>query len=39
MREGVQGAARLTGRFVIVASWVVIPASVIVVTLVTATSA
>jgi hypothetical protein len=38
MREGVQGAARWTGRFVILASWVV-PASVIVVTLVTATTA
>jgi hypothetical protein len=35
MRKGVQGTALWSGRFVILASWVVIPASVIVVTLVT----
>jgi hypothetical protein len=39
MRERVQGTARSTGRFVILASWVVIPAFVLVVTLVAATSA
>jgi hypothetical protein len=39
MGEGVQGTARWTNRFVILASWFLIVASVIFVTLLTATSA